>query len=304
MSSGAEWDGGPVGWLGLGRMGVAMAQRLLAAGIAVHVWNRTPGRADELVAAGAVEVPAAADLGSCQVVFSTVADDAALDAVAGTQLLFAGPDAPDIWVECSTVSVEASERAAAAAAAHGSAYVAAPVSGNPGVVRAGNVVFAVSGPEPAQRRIAALLAAIGRSAHDVGPAHEARVVKLCTNVLIAVIAEALSEATLLAQVGGVRRSQVLEFINDSAVGSPFTRYKSDALVALDFTATFTPELQRKDVRLALELAGRAGLAMPVTEQTEQAFTRLIDSGLGADRDFISLILKLADDAGMTLAKES
>lgn len=301
----STWDGGPVGWLGLGRMGTAMVERLLAAGIPVHVWNRTPGRAGDLVAAGALEVTAVTDLAHCRVVLSMVADDAALDAVgAGAPGLFSDRDAPDVWVDCSTVSVEASERAEKAAVARGTHFVAAPVSGNPGVVRAGNLVFAVSGADVAKQRIAPLLAAMGRGTHDVGTGHEARVVKLCTNLLIAVIAETLSEATLLGESAGVRRSSLLEFINDSAVGSPFTRYKSQALIDLDFTPTFSPELQRKDVRLALALAERAGLTMPVARTTEQAFTALIDSGLGDGRDFIALVLKLAADAGLVLKRES
>lgn len=299
------WNHGPVGWIGLGRMGTAMVQRLLAAGITVHVWNRTSGRAEDLIAGGAHEVSAITDLAGCDVVFSMVADDSALDAVGDlTSGLFSGPDAPAVWVDCSTVSVDASERAAKSAAERGTDFVAAPVSGNPGVVQAGNLVFAVSGASAAKKRIAPLVAAMGRGAHDVGTGHEARIVKLCTNLLIAVIAETLSEATLLGETAGVRRSSLLEFINDSAVGSPFTRYKSQALIELDFAPTFSPELQRKDVRLALDLAERAGLRMPVAQSTEQAFTELIDSGLGEGKDFIALILKLADDAGIVLTKES
>jgi 3-hydroxyisobutyrate dehydrogenase-like beta-hydroxyacid dehydrogenase len=130
------------------------------------------------------------------------------------------------------------------------------------------------------------------------------VVKLCTNLLIATTAQILSEATVLGESAGVRRTDLLGFINDSAVGSPFTAYKSEAIIRQDFTPTFTPELQRKDVRLALELASGRGVSMPLATATEAAYTSLIDSGLGDGKDFISVIVKVAHDSGLQLADES
>ncbi len=290
-----------VGWIGAGRMGVAMATRLLDAGHDVRVWNRTPGRCGELTDRGAQEVGSVADLSDREVVFSMVTDDAALDDVA--ERLLGSPQAPRIWVDCSTVSTRASARARARADERSVAYVCAPVSGNPGVVRAGNLIFAVSGPADAQQRLGPLFEAMGRGAHDVGEADEARVVKLCTNLLIAVLAETLSEAVVLGESAGVSRTRLLEFVNDSAVGSPFTRYKSQPLIELDFTPTFTPEGQRKDLLLALALGREAGVSLPVAAATEVAFTRLIGSGLGDGKDFIALVLQLARDAGRTLQPE-
>jgi 3-hydroxyisobutyrate dehydrogenase len=201
------------------------------------------------------------------------------------------------------VSRAASERAAAAAAARGVAFVCAPVSGNPSVVRAGNLIFATSGPAAAVETVAPLLAVIGRRSYLVGGGHEARVVKLCTNLILAVLAEALAEALVLGQAGGVSRSSLMEFVNDSAIGSPFTRYKTDALVALDLAPAFTPEGQRKDLRLALSLAAENEVPMPVTSATEVAYSRLVASGLGNGRDFASLILLAARDAGLPLSPE-
>jgi 3-hydroxyisobutyrate dehydrogenase len=139
--------------------------------------------------------------------------------------------------------------------------------------------------------------------HDVGDGHQARVVKLCTNLLIAITAEALSEATVLGERSGVRRPELLAFINDSAIGSTFSKYKSEALVDLDFTPSFSPEGQRKDLRLALDLGRDGGVSMPVAAATEVVFSQLIGSGLGADRDFIALVLQVARDSGITLAAE-
>jgi 3-hydroxyisobutyrate dehydrogenase-like beta-hydroxyacid dehydrogenase len=93
------------------------------------------------------------------------------------------------------------------------------------------------------------------------------------------------------------------FVNDSAIGSPFTKYKTPPVVELDFPTAFTPEGQRKDIRLALELARSLELPLPVLTETEVAYTRLVASGLGEDRDFATLILSVARDAGHTLAPE-
>jgi 3-hydroxyisobutyrate dehydrogenase len=177
------------------------------------------------------------------------------------------------------------------------------VSGNPAVVRSGNLLFAASGPTDAIERVHPLFDVIGRRTHVLGEGHEARVVKLATNVVLAVLAEALAESLVLAERHGVRRRALMEFINDSAVGSPFTRYKTDAFVALDLEPAFTPEGQRKDLRLALSLGAEEEVPLPVVSATEVEYSRLIASGLGRDRDFAALILRAARDAGMTLEPE-
>ncbi len=292
-----------VTWLGAGRMGEAMAERLLDRGVPVAAWNRTPARLDGLLARGASQLGSAAD-SAAPVAFSMVLNDGALDALwQGERGILAAQDLPGVWVECSTVSPEASQRAAEAAAQRGVAFVCAPVSGNPSVVRAGNLIFAASGPAAAVQTVTPLLDIIGRRTYVVGEAHEARVVKLCTNLVLAVLTQALAEALVLGQSQGVARAALMEFINDSAIGSPFTRYKTDAFAALDMTPAFTPEGQRKDLRLALRLAADAEVPMPITSATEVTFSRLVASGLGEGRDFASLLLLAARDAGLVLTPE-
>jgi 3-hydroxyisobutyrate dehydrogenase-like beta-hydroxyacid dehydrogenase len=182
-------------------------------------------------------------------------------------------------------------------------FVCAPVSGNPGVVRAGNLIFAASGPAAAVARVLPLLDVIGRRTLVVGDAHQARVVKLAVNLVLAVHAQALAEALVLAERNGVRRAALLEFINDSAVGSPFTRYKTDAFVGLDFTPAFTSEGQRKDLRLALGLAAAGDVPLPLVSATEVIYSRLVATGVGAGQDFASLLLLAARDAGLDLVPE-
>jgi 3-hydroxyisobutyrate dehydrogenase-like beta-hydroxyacid dehydrogenase len=206
-------------------------------------------------------------------------------------------------VDCSSVSPVAAKAASEAAAAKGVQFVSAPVSGNPGVVRAGRLIFAVSGAETAIETARPFFDVIGRAVHVVGDSNQASVVKICTNALLGVLMETLSEVAILGEKSGVKREDLLNFINDSAVGSPFSTYKTAALVNLDFTPTFTSEAQRKDLRLALSLAESAGASMPLVAATESEFDRLVTTGVGAGLDIASAIAQVAKDSNITLAPE-
>lgn len=296
-----------VAWVGLGRMGVVMASRLLDAGTPLAVWNRTAAKCAPLLERGAVRLDSLAEATRSDAVFSMVLDDHALAALHDPETgLFSGPAderRARVWIDGSTVSPAAAEAAARAAAAAGVAYVSAPVSGNPGVVESGSAIFAISG-DPAGLDVAEeLCRKIGRAVHRVGSRAEANVVKLCTNAVLAVTMQSLAEIAVLADKVGVSRAALMAFINDSAIGSPFSKYKTPALVELDFTTAFTPEGQRKDIRLALDLAREAGVPMAVLSETETAYSRLIDSGLGEDRDFAALVLQVAHEAGHRLDPE-
>jgi 3-hydroxyisobutyrate dehydrogenase-like beta-hydroxyacid dehydrogenase len=288
--------------VGLGRMGGAMVDRLLDSGMTLSVFNRTQAKADPFIERGATRLTSLAEAAACDVVFTMVTDDAALDALAGPGGLLAS-SAPAVWIDGSTVSIACAERAAAAAHAAGTAYVSAPVSGNPTVVAAGNAIFAISGDEAALDITEEFLDSIGRAVYRVGDAAEANVVKLCVNALLAVTMQAVAEIAVLADRAGVSRAALMDFLNDSAVGSPFTRYKTANVVELTFTPTFTPEGQRKDARLALDLARELEVPMPVLNTTEVAFSRLVSGGLGKDRDFAALILEVARDSGVNLKPE-
>ena len=145
-----------------------------------------------------------------------------------------------------------------------------------------------------------VLAALGRAVHRVGDGSEANVVKLATNGLLGIVMQSLAELVVLGEKAGVPRAELLAFINDSAVGSPFSAYKTPALVDLDLTPTFTVEGQRKDLRLALDLAADLEAPMPVLSTTEVAFSRTIASGLGAGMDLAAVVLVAARDAGLDL----
>ncbi len=237
--------------------------------------------------------------------FSMLANDDALDALvdsADGPLASATP--PSVWVDCSTVSVRASLRAAAAARSVGSAFVCAPVSGNPNVVRAGKLTLVVSGEQQAVRRVQPLLDLIGPSTHRVGAGHEARVVKLCTNAVLASLTNVLAEVLVVGEKAGVSRRDLMRFINDSVMASPFTRMKTGAFVGLELAPTFPPEGLHKDVRLMLDTAADHQVAMPTVSAAEQALTRLIHSGIGRDMDFAALLLQAAHEAGLEVKPEA
>lgn len=292
-----------LGWIGTGRMGTAMATRLLDAGHQLTVYNRTRAKTDELASRGARVADQISDLAALDVVFVTVASSADLISVLGGDSgLLSGDEAPSVVVDCSTVSAEASSDARALAASRGVAFLAAPVSGNPKVARAGRLTMAVSGPQPAFERVETFLRIVAPGVTYVGDAEQSRLVKLCHNLLLGVVIQSLAEITILAEKGGVRRADFLEFLNDSVMGSTFTRYKSPALVNLDFTPTFTTQLLRKDFDLGLAAARMLEVPMPVSGLVHQLLQDAIGNGAG-DVDFAILLELVARGAGIELRSE-
>jgi 3-hydroxyisobutyrate dehydrogenase-like beta-hydroxyacid dehydrogenase len=292
-----------VGWIGTGRMGVAMAARLAKAGVDLTAWNRTIAKAEPLTDHGASVAAAIADLRDRDVVFTMVAASADLEQVlTGDGGLLTGDQVPGIVVDCSTVSTETSEAMREACSERGCAFLAAPVSGNGKVVRAGKLSLVVSGPREAYDTVAPLLAHIGRSATYVGEGDTARLVKIAHNLMLGVVTQTMAEITVLVEKGGVSRHAFLEFLNDSVMGSTFTRYKSPAFVNLDYTPTFTPLLLRKDFDLGLAAARSLDVPMPVSAITAQ----LVQSSVGTgrtDEDFAILLDLQAAASGLELKPE-
>lgn len=280
-----------VGLIGLGNMGTAFAERLLDAGYGLVVMNRTPAKAAPLEARGATLAGSYADLAeSVDVVLTSLADDDALDEVAAALLGVAKPGT--VLVDTSTVSPAASARVAERAEAASVPYVRAPVSGNPTVVRAGNLSFIVSGPSETLDRVEPILVAIGPTVYRVGDAEEARVVKLAINLMIGGLAQLMAEALVLGESSGVSRAALLEVMGGSAAGAPFVRYKTGALLEDDYSATFTTALMGKDLDLILDAAGDAGVELPVTTRLQAIVRAAIEAGY-ADDDFMALFPFLA-----------
>jgi len=293
-----------VGWIGAGRMGAAMAGRLAREGIDITVWNRTKAKADALVPLGARVAAEIADLRDRAVVFTMVSTSADLEHVLlGEGGLLADPaKVPSVLVDCSTVSTEASAVIREACAARGVEFLASPVSGNGRVVETGGLTLVVSGDEQTFERVRPYLEIIGKSVTYAGEGDVARLVKICHNLLLGVVTQSLAEITVLAEKGGVSRHTFLEFLNDSVMGSVFTRYKSPAFVKLDYTPTFTPVLLRKDFDLGLAAARALDVPMPVAAATAQLVQASVSSGRVTE-DFAILLDLQAAASGLDLKPE-
>jgi len=267
-------------------MGSAFAERLLGAGYNLAVHNRSREKADPLVALGATVAGSVGELAAgVDAVLTSLSDDDALEAVSTAVLAAVRPGT--LLVDMSTVSPGASARVAARAEDAAIPYVRAPVSGNPSVVRAGNLSLIVSGPRDAFERAEPLLRAIGPTIHYVGEREQARIVKLAINLVIAGLAQLMAESLVLAEASGVSRAALLATLGDSAAGAPFVKYKTDPLLRDDYSATFTTSLMEKDIDLVLEAADAAGVRLPLVDEMKVILRSTIEAGYGDD-DFMAL----------------
>jgi 3-hydroxyisobutyrate dehydrogenase len=302
-----------IGWIGAGRMGSPMAERLLKAGYDVSIWNRTRAKAEPLAAKGGKVVDKLSELASCDIVFSIVSTGHDLEEVVfGKDGVASAGKLPKIMVDCSTISVDESAVIRKRLKDKGADYVAAPVSGNAKVIKAGKLSSIVSGPEAACKAMMPLMEAIApRGVAYAGEGELARVCKIAHNVMLGVVIENLIEITLLTNKMGVPRHAFLAFLNNSVMGSMFTAYKSPALVNLDWTTTFTPELLRKDLDLGLALAREMDVPMPVTAATRE----VLQGHFGAaqlqnnpqeyiQKDFAALAETMALASGLKLVSEN
>lgn len=293
-----------LGWIGAGRMGFEMAGRLARAGADVTVWNRTKAKAQPLESYGARVADRLADLAACDIVFCMVSTWEDVREVMGgpAGMLSAKDLATKLVVECSSISLEGSAELREMLRARNVDLLAAPVSGNAKVIKAGRLSFVCSGPRAAFDRAQPYLRMIAPAASYVGEGELARIVKICHNVLLGVVTQSLAEITVLAQKAGVPRHAFLDFINQSVMGSTFTRYKTPALVNLDFKVTFTPHLLRKDLDLGLDAGRTYEVPMPLASATRDLVQTMIGRGM-TGQDFAQLLVLQAEASGLVLEPE-
>jgi len=304
-----------IGWIGMGRMGYPMAERLLKKGHDVSIWNRTRAKAEPLARSGGKIVDKLSELASCDVVFSIVSTGKDLEEVYfGPHGVVHGRNGklPAVFVDCSTIALDESADIRRRLKEVGSDFLACPVSGNAKVIKAGKLSAVASGPEALFRQVEPLIEVFAPNGVSyVGEGELARVCKIAHNVMLGVVIENLIEIMLLAEKAGVPRHAFLAFINNGVMGSMFTRYKSPALVNLDWTTTFTPELLRKDMDLGLELGRDWDVPMPVTAAARE----VLQAHFGAamlqknpdeylQKDFAAMMETMALMSGMTLASEN
>jgi 3-hydroxyisobutyrate dehydrogenase len=298
-------QGGPtIGWLGTGRMGFELALRLLNSGHELKVWNRTRAKAEPLASLGATVVDKPSELADCDIVFTIVSSsDVFAEVILGDDgLLSVEGTTPSLIVDSSTISAEASDHVRRQADKFGCEILAAPVSGSPKVIKSGRLSVVASGPREAFDRAKPYLDKFGENVTYVGENDRARLVKICHNLILGVMTQVLVETTVLAEKAGIDRADYLEFINASVMGSVFSRYKTPGLVNLDYTATFTGHLLRKDFELGLEAARELDVPLPASAHVHQQVVNMIGNGLG-DIDFSALLEMAARGSGMALESE-
>jgi 3-hydroxyisobutyrate dehydrogenase-like beta-hydroxyacid dehydrogenase len=284
--------------LGLGRMGTAIADRVEHAGHDLSVWNRSTAAAEPFGARGVrvLDDPAGA-WQHADLVITMLSDGPAVEDVALQRGVIGRAPADGVYMDMSTIGADASARIARVAEARGLAYLRAPVSGNPAVVAAGNLGLIISGPKATFDALRPTLTDIGPNLFYVGAHEQARIVKLAVNLMIAGTAQLLAEAVVLAGSYGVDRRGLLDVIGGSVMGSPFVKYKTEALVADDYRSTFTTRLLFKDLALAIDAANAAGVPLPLTAHTQQLTQACISTGMG-DLDFMALLPRLRREAGL------
>ncbi len=294
-----------IGWIGTGRMGFAMALRLLNAGADLTVYNRTRAKAEPLANKGAKLVDTPSGLADREVVFTMVSGpETFIEVTLGENGLLSGNGpVPTQLIDCTTISTEASEAVRGAAAKKGVAMIDAPVSGNAAVVDAGKLSIVASGDKTAFEAVLPLLEALAEGVTYVGEGERARTVKICHNVFLGIVTQALAEITVLAEKNNISRHALLDFINKSVMGSQFTRYKTPAFVNLDFSPTFTPPLLRKDLDLALSSAHGVEAPMPINAQVRELLQTLIGNGY-TNCDFAALLALQAKSVGFELSPEN
>ncbi|MDE2790328.1 MAG: NAD(P)-dependent oxidoreductase [Paracoccaceae bacterium] len=302
-----------IGWIGIGRMGFPMVERLLNAGNEVRIWNRTRSKAEPLAAKGATLVDSPRNLATVDVLCTMVSTGKDVEQVYfGENGVLSGNETPGIFLDCSSIGVQQSAELRVRLARRGAVLVAAPVSGNAKCIRAGKMSAVVSGPRDAFDKVEPIIAAMAaKGVSYVGEGELARFCKIAHNVFLGVVTQNLAEITVLAEKAGVPRHALLDFMNNSVMGSIFTRYKTNALVNLDWTTTFTPLLLRKDLDLGLAAGRDLDVHMPVTAATREA----LQSHFGAaslrddpdtylQQDFAALLETVALASGLELESEN
>jgi 3-hydroxyisobutyrate dehydrogenase len=286
-------------------MGEAMAKRLLKAGHGVSVWNRTAAKAAPLADHGATLVGSKQELASCAIVFTMISTTDDLKQVLfGEGGLVTGTVKPKVVVDSSSISQEGSAEIRTRLEAMGVGYLCTPVSGNAKVAKAGKLLQVASGPQALYAEVEPYLQAMARKVMWVGEGELARIWKIAHNTMFGVVIQNLCEITVLAEKAGIPRHVFLESINDSVLGSMYTRYKTPMLTNLSFEqVTFTPKLLLKDMDLGMAAAKALGVVMPAAAATRESVARLVGRG-HEDIDFAVLLLETAKDAGLVLKPEN
>jgi len=274
-----------VAFLGLGRMGVAMAHNLAKADLLATVWNRSDGKTDWCADAGVRVATSPADAAAgADVVILMLADGDVTRAVASEAL--PAMEAGSVLVDMGTSGPVAERDIARAAAERGVGFVDAPVSGSIALAQAATLTALVGGSAEDVEKVRPALAAMTRAQHHLGDVGAGATVKLALATMIAVTNQSVSELLVLCERAGLERAATYAALADSAVASPFVQYKQGAFLAPDEAAVaFTPLLMLKDLALADALAAEVGAELPAADAARSVLERTVAAGQG-DGDLV------------------
>lgn len=268
-----------IGFIGLGLMGKPMAGNLLKAGFPVVVWNRTASRADELVSAGAKFGASPRDTASrADVLITIVSDPPAIETILwGEEGALGGLRRGSTLIDSSTISPELARRVAAACAEKGVDYLDAPVTGGDWGAKKGELVFMIGGKEEVFERVKPIFDALGKKFFLLGPNGAGQTVKLAMNLILALEVEALAEALVLATKGGVAGEKLVEVMQSSMARAGVLDVKAPSILKNEYPASFPLRLMHKDIRLALELAGKMGVILPAASAAYATYSAVKES---------------------------
>ena len=288
-----------LGYIGLGAMGGNMADLLMAKGHKVTGYNRTAAKADWLVKKGmALAASPKAVAQAADVIFVMVTNSAADEAVMnGPDGLIAGLSAGKVVIDMSTISPAVSRKLAAAVRATGADMVDAPVSGSIITLQQGKLSVMVGGTKATFDKVKPILDDLGPKVTHVGDNGLALVMKIATNLSLAVQMLAFSEGVLLAEKSGIKREVAVDVLMHSVIASPMVVYRGPFVLKMPAEAWFNVNMMQKDMLLAMELGRQVDVPLPTTAVTNEMLTTARAMGL-VEEDFATIFKALAHMAGV------
>lgn len=291
-----------IGFIGLGIMGGGMAANLLRAGFNVTVWNRTPARITPLAGAGAAVADNPAAVAESSTIIVTCVSDTpdVEEVILGPQGIINGVRSGSLVIDCSTISPNATKAIAAQLEARGAWMLDAPVSGGSEGAAKGTLSIMVGGDAEQVTRAMPVLQAMGKTITHVGGQGAGQMAKLVNQILVVVTMQAVGEALLFAQAGGLDLERTLAAVGGGAAGSWMLNNRGPQVIHRDWRPGFTIDLQQKDLRLVLEAADQLGVPLPSTAQVFQNYRALQQLGLGGEGNH-ALVKALERLAGIEIA---
>lgn len=273
-----------IGFVGLGSMGRPMATNIAAAGFPLVVWNRTPSRSETIAARTGARVAASPAIlaAEADIVITMVADgDVLLDLYTGSGGMARSLRAGTACVDMSTISPGQATELATAVAGAGCSFIDAPVSGSVALAEAGTLTVMAGGEAADVEAVRPVLEAMSARIYHMGPVGSGATIKLAVNSIVYGLGQAVSEALVLAEAAGIERARAYEVFANSAIAAPFVHYRQEAfLKPSQVPVAFRMVLARKDLDLALELAGRVGAALPQGELNRAVIAEAVEAGFG------------------------